>query len=220
MKLLVYDHCAFCVKARAIFGPEGGPVDLVVTLNDDVMTPERMVGRKVAPILENEYRFRPESMDIVALVDAIGYPRVLAGATNPAVGSWIAEGSGILYRLAIPRWAATPLPEFAIASARAFFRRKKETVIGPFEERLLETGAVVQATVDHLARLEPHVRSPEAVNGALSEDDIHLFAHLRALSLPASPIRRRSMPNAAGFRNARGCRSTTTSPPEESRVPD
>ncbi|MCJ2038990.1 glutaredoxin 2 [Methylobacterium sp. J-059] len=185
MKLHVYDHCPFCVKARAIFGLKEVPVELVVMLNDDVAPPERMVGRKVAPILEHEDRFTPESMDIVALIDAMGDPRVLAGATNPAVGSWIAEGSGSLYRLAITRWASAPLPEFATADARAFFTRKKEALIGPFEDRLAETAALVEVTNAHLASLEPLLRSPEAVNGDLSEDDIHLFAHLRAMSIVA-----------------------------------
>ncbi len=185
MKLHVYDHCPFCVKARAIFGLKALPVELVVMLNDDAASPERMVGRKVAPILERDGVFTPESMDIVAMVDAMSGPRVLVGPTDPGVGRWIAEGSDTLYRLAIPRWAAAPLAEFATAEARAFFKRKKEAMIGPFDERLAETDALIAATVSHLDRLEPLVRSSEAVNGTLSEDDIHLFAHIRALSIVA-----------------------------------
>ncbi len=131
MKLHVYDHCPFCVKARAIFGLKALPVELVVMLNDDAASPERMVGRKVAPILERDGVFTPESMDIVAMVDAMSGPRVLVGPTDPGVGRWIAEGSDTLYRLAIPRWAAAPLAEFATAEARAFFKRKKEAMIGP-----------------------------------------------------------------------------------------
>lgn len=34
-----------------------------------------------------------------------------------------------------------------------------------------------------LKMLAPLIRSPEAVNGTLSTDDIHLFAHLHSLSL-------------------------------------
>ncbi len=92
MKLHVYDHCPFCVKARAIFGLKALPVELVVMLNDDAASPERMVGRKVAPILERDGVFTPESMDIVAMVDAMSAPRVLVGPTDPGVGRWIAEG--------------------------------------------------------------------------------------------------------------------------------
>jgi glutaredoxin 2 len=35
----------------------------------------------------------------------------------------------------------------------------------------------------HLLALEPLIQSSEAVNGELSEDDVHLFANLRSLSI-------------------------------------
>ena len=45
MKLYIYDHCPFCVKARMIFGLKNKPVELVVMLNDDeerdAETPDR-----------------------------------------------------------------------------------------------------------------------------------------------------------------------------------
>lgn len=46
MKLYIYDHCPFCVKARMIFGLKNVPVELVVMLNDDEETPVRLVGKK------------------------------------------------------------------------------------------------------------------------------------------------------------------------------
>lgn len=146
-------------------------------------TPERMIGRKMAPILENAGRYTPESMDIVRAVDSVTDASVLVGPTNPDVTRWIEEGSGTLYRLAMPRWAAAPLAEFATNDARAFFTGNKEKVIGPFADRLAETAELVAAANAHLLQLEPLVRSPEAVNGELSEDDIHLSAHLRAMSI-------------------------------------
>ena len=205
MKLYVYDHCPFCVKARAIFGLKGLPFELVVMANDDAATPERMVGRKVAPILEHDGRYTPESMEIVRAVDAMTEPRLLVGPTNPDVTRWIEEGSQTLYRLDMPRWVAAPLAEFATEDARAFFTTNKEKAIGPFAERLAETVELVAAVNAHLLRLEPLVRSPEAVNGELSEDDIHLFAHLRAMSIvrgvsypPAVDAYRRRMSERTG----------------------
>ncbi|MCH5517089.1 hypothetical protein ABEH63_16340 [Pseudomonas syringae] len=35
----------------------------------------------------------------------------------------------------------------------------------------------------HLLALEPIIQSPDAVNGELSEDDVHLFATLRSMSI-------------------------------------
>ena len=49
MKLYVYDHCPFCVRARMIFGLKNLPVELVVLANDDEATPIGLVGKKVVP---------------------------------------------------------------------------------------------------------------------------------------------------------------------------
>lgn len=52
MKLFIYDHCPFCVKARMIFGLKDLPVRLVTLLSDDEITPTSMIGKKMAPILQ------------------------------------------------------------------------------------------------------------------------------------------------------------------------
>jgi glutaredoxin 2 len=183
MKLYVYDHCPFCVKARSILGLKKVPFELAVMLNDDAGTPEHMVGRKVAPILEDEGQFLAESMDIVARIDALDGQRILTGPTNPAVTDWAKESSPNLYALAMPRWASSQLPEFATAEARAFFTQKKEAIIGPFSDRLAETADLITTANFNLTRLDPLIQSADAANGELSTDDIHLFAHLRALSI-------------------------------------
>jgi glutaredoxin 2 len=183
MKLYVYDHCPFCVKARSIFGLKRVSFELVVMLNDDAATPERMVGRKVAPIFEEEGQFLAESMDIVAKIDTLDGQSILTGPKVPAVTHWIKESSSNLYALTMPRWASSELPEFATAEARAFFTQKKEAIIGPFSDRLAESGSLIETANSHLVRLDPLIQSADAVNGELSTDDIHLFAHLRALSI-------------------------------------
>ena len=183
MKLYVYDHCPFCVKARAVFGLKAVPFDLVVLLNDDAETPTRMIGKKMAPILEHDGRYIPESMDIVAYVDGLAGPSILAGAPNPQVAQWLEAASADLYPLAMPRWGAADLAEFATPEARAGFQRNKEAIIGPFSDRLAESEDRIARLNAILLSLEDLIQSPEAVNGVLSEDDIHLFAALRALSI-------------------------------------
>jgi len=70
MKLYIYDHCPFCVKARMIFGLKNLPLELIVMLNDDEQTPKKLIGQKMAPILQQaDGSAVPESMDIVRLVD-------------------------------------------------------------------------------------------------------------------------------------------------------
>jgi glutaredoxin 2 len=183
MKLFVYDHCPFCVKARAIFGLTNLPFELVILLNDDEATPTRMIGKKMAPILDHDGRFLAESMDIVAHVDGMAGGRILAGARNPDVAQRLSDITDPLYRLAMPRWAASDLREFATPAARATFTRNKEAIIGRFEDRMAESAGYIATLNRHLSALEPLIRSADAVNGVLSEDDIHMFASLRAMSI-------------------------------------
>jgi glutaredoxin 2 len=183
MKLFVYDHCPFCVKARAIFGLKDVPFDLAILLNDDEATPVSMIGKKMAPILEHDGRFIAESMDIVAHVDGLSGTKILSGPRNPAVAQWLTDVSEPLFRLALPRWASANLEEFSTPEARAYFTRNKEAMIGNFREHLAASPDYVATLNDHLLVLEPLVLSPDAVNGVLSEDDIHLFASLRSLSI-------------------------------------
>ncbi|EHH66930.1 glutaredoxin 2 [Gluconobacter morbifer] len=180
--LHVYEHCPFCVKARMIFGLKKIPYERRIFLNDDVDGPVSMVGRKIVPILEENGRFMAESMDIVAHIDAIGSP-VLTGPVRPEIADWIHASAKPLYRLFLPRAASAPLPEFDTTSARAGFIRRKEPGVGSFSA-LLEDGTAELAELNgHLERLAPMIRSPEAVNGTLSTDDIHLFAQLHSLSI-------------------------------------
>ncbi|SHM44075.1 glutaredoxin 2 [Sphingobium sp. YR657] len=183
MKLYVYDHCPFCVKARSIFGLKRIPFELVIMLNDDEATPSRMIGKKMAPILEHDGRFIPESMDIVAHIDAMTNDAVLVGPRNPRIAQWIDDATSALYPLAMPRWAASGMTEFATPQARATFTRNKEAIIGSFADNLAKSGDYIAYLDKHLQSLDKLIQSPDAVNGVLSEDDIHLFACLRALSI-------------------------------------
>ncbi|UZJ57923.1 glutaredoxin 2 [Pseudomonas sp. KU26590] len=183
MKLYVYDHCPFCVKARTIFGLKTTAFDLVIMLNDDEATPTRMIGKKMAPILEHDGRYIAESMDIVAHVDGLSGARVLSGVSNPFLSQWNSEVTGPLYSLAIPRWATADFEEFSTPSARAYFTRNKEAMLGSFKDHLAASADYIATLNRHLLILEPMIQSPDAVNGELSEDDIHLFATLRSMSI-------------------------------------
>ncbi|VEA74095.1 Glutaredoxin-2 [Serratia rubidaea] len=90
MKLFIYDHCPFCVKARMIFGLQGKPVRLVTLLNDDEITPTTMIGKKMAPILQkDDGSYLPESMDIVHYIDRLdGKPLLTGPATRSLANGW------------------------------------------------------------------------------------------------------------------------------------
>ena len=131
MKLYIYDHCPYCLKARMIFGLKNIPVELIALLNDDEVTPTRMIGQKMAPILQkDDSRYMPESMDIVHYVDKLDGKPLLTGARNPAIETWLRKVNGYANRLLIPRFAKSAFDEFATPEARAYFVKKKEAAIG------------------------------------------------------------------------------------------
>ncbi|MGY4494407.1 glutaredoxin 2 [Pseudomonas sp. TE3610] len=183
MKLFVYDHCPFCVKARMIFGLKNTPFELITLLNDDEATPIGMIGKKMLPILADGEQHIAESMDIVAHIDGIDGAPVLSGPRNPAVTQWTNDVAGPLFSLALPRWAAAAFEEFATPTARAYFSANKERMIGSFKDHMAASPDYVAILNRHLVALASLIQSPDAVNGALSEDDIHLFATLRSLSI-------------------------------------
>lgn len=186
MKLYIYDHCPFCVKARMIFGLKNIPVELNVLLNDDEDTPTRMIGKKMAPILQkDDSRYLPESMDIVHYVDKLDGKPLLTGPINAAVGEWLRHVQTYTQQLLLPRIAKAPFDEFATPTARAYFVNKKEALIGSFAEHLAHSPGLIKKISDDLRKLDKLIVQPNAVNGELSEDDIHLFPLLRSLSLVA-----------------------------------
>ncbi|GAA3878641.1 MULTISPECIES: glutaredoxin 2 [Gibbsiella] len=185
MKLFIYDHCPFCVKARMIFGLKNLPVRLITLLNDDETTPITMIGKKMAPILQkDDGTYMPESMDIVHYVDRLDGKPVLTGPGNPAIADWLNQ-TGYINKLLLPRFAHADFEEFATDSARQYFTHKKQAAIGDFEAHLANSADLIDQLEADLQRLSPLIVSAEAVNGELSDDDIHLFPTLRSLSIVA-----------------------------------
>ncbi|GAB7197714.1 hypothetical protein OS11_39910 [Dickeya oryzae] len=126
MKLFIYEHCPFCVKARMIFGLKQLPVELCVLSNDDETTPISMVGQKMVPILQKEDgSYMPESLDIVKYVDELDGKPVLTGTTNPAIDAWIRGVYDYAPRLLIPRFSQADFEEFATEAGRNYFINKK-----------------------------------------------------------------------------------------------
>ncbi|ATA17959.1 glutaredoxin 2 [Gibbsiella quercinecans] len=185
MKLFIYDHCPFCVKARMIFGLKNLPVRLITLLNDDETTPITMIGKKMAPILQkDDGTYMPESMDIVHYVDRLDGKPVLTGPSNPAIADWLNQ-TGYINKLLLPRFAHADFEEFATDSARQYFTHKKQAAIGDFAAHLANSADLIDQLEADLQRLSPLIVSAEAVNGELSDDDIHLFPTLRSLSIVA-----------------------------------
>jgi len=86
MKLYIYDHCPFCVRARMIFGLRGVAVEEVILQNDDEETPIKMIGAKQVPILQkDDGSFMGESLDIVRYIDEMAGKGRLKEEVRPQV---------------------------------------------------------------------------------------------------------------------------------------
>jgi glutaredoxin 2 len=46
----VYDHCPFCVRVRVALGLKNVKHNIHFMANDDIPTPTKLVGKKIAPI--------------------------------------------------------------------------------------------------------------------------------------------------------------------------
>ncbi|EJZ1790295.1 glutaredoxin 2 [Escherichia coli] len=186
MKLYIYDHCPYCLKARMIFGLKNIPVELHVLLNDDAETPTRMVGQIQVPILQkDDSRYMPESMDIVHYVDKLDGKPLLTGKRSPAIEEWLRKVNGYANKLLLPRFAKSAFDEFSTPAARKYFVDKKEASAGNFADLLAHSDGLIKNISDDLRALDKLIVKPNAVNGELSEDDIQLFPLLRNLTLVA-----------------------------------
>ena len=188
MKLYVYDHCPYCVKARMIFGFKKVSFKLICLLNDDEKTPINMIGTKMVPILEiGKENFMPESLDIISYVDKQKGQPVVSWKTDKKLSAWLDKNSTLCYELAMPRWVHAPLDEFKTKKARDYFQKKKEDYIGPFKDCLRDTSNLVEEMTEELKVLESFFeKNQKFFSNRLSVNDFHLFAFLRSLSIVKS----------------------------------
>lgn len=184
MKLYVYDHCPYCVRAKMIFGLKDLPIKIETLANDDEATPTKLIGKKMVPIMEiNGGTYMPESLDIVDYVEnKLGGPRVLTGQQNPAITRWLEDSGEYSGKLCMPRFVKLGLEEFQTKSAVDYFTKKKTAYVGDFNELLAKSEGFINKANHHLRQLEQYIVSKEAVNGTLSLDDILLFPKLHGLS--------------------------------------
>jgi len=184
MKLFVYDHCPFCVRARMIFGLKNISFELVMLSSDDSETPTKMVGQKMLPILQKEDgSYMPESLDIVSYIDNnYGGRAIVSNNTSEQITSILTDLQSIDYMLLYPRFIRLGLPEFITEHARDYFENKKSVRSGPFADCLAKTIQISQQVEALLIKLNQMLESDHACNGELSIDDICLFPVLRNLT--------------------------------------
>lgn len=180
MKLYVYDHCPFCVKARMIFGLKSLPVELSFVLENDVETPTRLVGKKTTPVLQKaDGSHMAESMDIVHYIDGLyGEPIVATTGQNSPIKVWHDTAWRPILDLSIPRLVSADLPEFATPQARAAFKARQEKNFGDFDTLVGRTPQLMLDIEQQLQELDTLLAGREQVDA----DDFVLYPSLRMLS--------------------------------------
>ena len=182
MKLYIYDHCPFCVRARMAAGLLGADVEEVILANDDEATPIGMIGAKQVPILQKEDgSFMGESLDVVRYLDREGR---LKNEIRPEIQAWFDKVGGYNTKLVHPRVVKIGLPEFETPEAVKYFTDKKEKNIGSFATNLDKTGQYVQRLHEDLAELETLMTEGGAgLNGEAGMEDVLVFPILRNLTV-------------------------------------
>ena len=169
-----------------IFGIKNQPVELITLLNDDEKTPKSLIGQKMVPILEKAQKsFMPESMDIVQFIDQSQPPAIVSAEEDKGLMKTLSLSMESYYSLAMPRWVKSNMEEFKTPSSRAYFQRKKEAMIGSFDQALKNTSKFKQEIDKILLQLEDQMPAKKSWyrGEQLSFSDFHLFAFLRGLSI-------------------------------------
>ncbi|HCN95645.1 MAG TPA: glutaredoxin [Leclercia sp.] len=180
MKLYVYEHCPFCIRARMIFGLKKVPVELGVIMEGDVETPTRMVGRKVVPILQKEEGvYMPESMDIVHYVDQLDGAPVIGGECDPAIEAWCKENTRAVFNLAIPRFTRADFKELSTPAAREAYTQREIKAFGDLDALMANSQAYIDTLSGALSNIEAYMSARNPV----SITDFYLFPVLNSLTI-------------------------------------
>ncbi|MBL4831657.1 MAG: glutaredoxin 2 [Aliivibrio sp.] len=185
MKLYLFDHCPYCIKAQLVVGIKKMAVELIYLQNDDVTARTDKVGVNLVPILEKEDgSYMAESLDIAAYLDQYDHHRVIGKSTqSDEITQWLSAISPYAGPLMYPRWMKIPLPEFQQPSAFEWFTHKKTAMIE------MNFDAAFDRSEQYINQLTPmlldidFITLPSAKGEKLSWDDINFFPFLRNLTV-------------------------------------
>jgi glutaredoxin 2 len=154
-----------------------------VVLDDDSDTMVGLVGKRVIPILlKDDGRPMLESMDMVRYIEGLG-PPVLVGPERPEIAQWADRVVAKSAPLTMPRYPLLGLPEFATAAALDHYIMRKRKTYDDFAELRSHTREQIDELMPKLEELDALIESPQAVNGALSMDDIRVLPLLRSVAV-------------------------------------
>ncbi|QPG06054.1 glutaredoxin 2 [Salinimonas marina] len=182
--LYQYLHCPYCVRADMVANYLNIDHKKVFLDNDDTDTGERLVGKKIVPILQLEDgSAMAESMDIVQHLVSMSKTDLHEGSGYQAHLQMLDDISQATRGLLYPRHIRVTQPEFETQSARDYFQHKKEDMLGMSFDEAFENTEAYQSQVEQTLAALPEVILPEERDNQLSWDDVMLFPILRNLTL-------------------------------------
>ncbi|MBD1557728.1 glutaredoxin 2 [Vibrio sp. S9_S30] len=185
MKLFVFEHCPYCIKAMMVAGLKGLDVEEVFLQNDDVDARIEKVGANMVPILQKpDGSYMAESLDIAKYLDASdGAPVITEGKLGDKISEILAQSFEFSGPLLYPRWLMIELPEYGSEAANAWFTKNKSAMIGmSFEEAFSKTNEYLTQMNALLEKLDWLTLPSERAN-TISYDDVNLYPHLRNLTV-------------------------------------
>lgn len=185
MKLFIFDHCPFCMKAKMVAGIKKLPVEFTYLQNDDVDTRIEMVGANMVPILEkDDGNYMAESLDIAKYLDEIDHHPVIEKGTHADdISEWLSNARPLFNKLTFPRWTQFELPEFERPEAVTWFTEKKEAFIEmSFKEALAQSDEYIKSLKPLLVNVN-FITLPSEKGNKITWDDINFFPFLRNLTV-------------------------------------
>lgn len=186
MRLYIYHHCPFCLRAVMVANYKDIDHETVFLLNDDAETGQRLIGAKQVPILEkDDGSAMAESLDIARYLATLGNEQriIRDGGDSQPFSQAYDDASHSISALFYPRALALGLPEFMCDDACHYFRVKKESALGmSFDQAMRESGQhlqIVQGMINSL----PAPQLPSDHSHSISWDDLLIFPTLRNLSM-------------------------------------
>ncbi|MBY8032951.1 glutaredoxin 2 [Vibrio fluvialis] len=185
MKLFVFQHCPYCIKAMMVAAYKKIDVEWVYLQNHDVDARIAKVGANMVTILQkSDGSYMAESLDIAAYFDALdGQPSLTVAEFGDEISDWQRQIASFNGPLVHPRWMMIDLPEFQLPEAKAWYTRNKSAMIGmSFEQAYANTADFLEPMNALLSKLN-WLRLPSERNNQLSYDDVNLYPTLRNLTV-------------------------------------
>lgn len=180
MKLYVYEHCPFCIRARMIFGLKKVPFELGIIMEGDSETPISMVGRKVVPILQKEDgTFMPESMDIVHYIGQLSNADELQEPCDKEIEAWCKKVTPTVYNLAVPRFTKADFQELSTPAAREAYTIREIKAFGDLDALMAQSHVFIEEMLAELSKIQPYLSAKDTI----TTTDFYLFPLLNSLTI-------------------------------------